>query len=51
VGILLCAKKNAEMVKLALPENNSTILPSENQLLAELRKEIDEVMERGLRYE
>ncbi len=58
VGILLCAKKNAEMVKLALPEDNSTILaseyqlylPSESQLLAELRKEIDEVMERGIAY-
>jgi predicted nuclease of restriction endonuclease-like (RecB) superfamily len=49
VGILLCASKNNEMVKLALPENNTTILasqyklylPSEKQLLAELKKELD----------
>ncbi len=48
VGILLCASKNNEMVKLALPENNLTILasqykmylPSENQLLEELKKEL-----------
>lgn len=46
IGILLCASKNNEMVKLALPENNSTImakeyklyLPSESQLLAELKR-------------
>jgi RecB family endonuclease NucS len=45
IGILLCASKNNEMVKMALPENNKTILtsqyelylPSEKQLLAELR--------------
>ncbi len=51
VGILLCASKNNEMVKLALPENNQTILasqykmylPSENQLLEELKKEITEL--------
>lgn len=48
VGILLCASKNNEMVKLALPENNQTILaskyemylPSETQLLEELKKEL-----------
>lgn len=45
IGILLCADKNNEMVKMALPENNKTILaskyemylPSEKQLLAELK--------------
>jgi len=53
VGILLCASKNHEMVKLALPENNQTILasqykmylPSENQLLEELKKELGGVMD------
>jgi predicted nuclease of restriction endonuclease-like (RecB) superfamily len=48
IGILLCADKNNEMVKMALPEDNKTILaskykmylPSEAQLLAELKKEI-----------
>ena len=45
IGIILCASKNNEMVKMALPENNKTILtsqyelylPSEKQLLEELR--------------
>lgn len=49
VGILLCAHKNNEMVKLALPEDNHNILasqyqlylPSESQLLAELKKELE----------
>ena len=48
IGILLCANKNNEMVKLSLPENNHSImasqyqlyLPSESQLLEELKKEI-----------
>lgn len=48
IGILLCASKNNEMVKLSLPENNRSImasqyqlyLPSESQLLEELKKEI-----------
>lgn len=49
IGILLCASKNNEMVKLALPESNQTILasqyklylPTENQLLKELKKELE----------
>lgn len=49
IGILLCASKNNEMVKLALPEDNRNILasqyqlylPSESQLLAELKKELE----------
>lgn len=49
VGILLCAAKNNEMVKLALPQDNKTILanqyqlylPSESQLLNEIKKELD----------
>ena len=47
IGILLCASKNNEMVKLTLPADNRAImasqyqlyLPSEAQLLEELRKE------------
>jgi predicted nuclease of restriction endonuclease-like (RecB) superfamily len=49
VGILLCAAKNNEMVKLALPQDNKTILasqyqlylPSESQLLNEIKKELE----------
>jgi predicted nuclease of restriction endonuclease-like (RecB) superfamily len=49
IGILLCANKNNEMVKLALPENNQTILasqyklylPTEQQLLDEIKKEME----------
>src|SRR5665648_249964 len=48
IGILLCASKNNEMVKLSLPQDNRSImasqyqlyLPSESQLLTELKKEI-----------
>lgn len=48
IGILLCANKNNEMVKMALPENNKTILasqyklylPSKQQLLDEIKKEL-----------
>ena len=46
IGILLCSQKNDSMVKVSLPEDNKTILaaeyklhlPSEEQLLAEIRK-------------
>ncbi|MDR2292117.1 MAG: PDDEXK nuclease domain-containing protein [Prevotellaceae bacterium] len=49
VGILLCADKNDAVVKYTLPENNTTImaskyqiyLPSEKQLLTELRRELN----------
>ncbi|MDR0692165.1 MAG: PDDEXK nuclease domain-containing protein [Prevotellaceae bacterium] len=48
IGILLCADKNDAIVKYTLPENNMTImaskyqlyLPSEKQLLTELRREL-----------
>jgi predicted nuclease of restriction endonuclease-like (RecB) superfamily len=48
IGILLCADKNNAVVKFTLPEANKTILasqyelilPSEEQLLKEIRKEI-----------
>ena len=46
IGILLWSQKNDSMVKVSLPEDNKTILaaeyklhlPSEEQLLAEIRK-------------
>lgn len=49
IGILLCADKNNAVVKYSLPKNNRTImaskyklyLPSEKELLKELKKEID----------
>ncbi|HEX8577531.1 MAG TPA: PDDEXK nuclease domain-containing protein [Flavobacterium sp.] len=49
IGILLCADKNNAVVKFSLPETNKTILasqyelilPSEEQLLTEIRKEIE----------
>lgn len=49
IGILLCADKNNAVVKFSLPEDNSRIfaskyelyLPSEKQLLNELKKELD----------
>ena len=51
IGILLCADKNDAVVKITLPENNKTIvaskyqlyLPTEQQLLAELRKEMEKL--------
>ena len=47
IGILLCTDKNDTVVKMALPENNTTILASKYQLylptIEELIKEIDEV--------
>jgi predicted nuclease of restriction endonuclease-like (RecB) superfamily len=49
VGILLCAAKNDTLVKISLPEDNTTILasqyhlylPSEKELLEEIREIID----------
>ncbi|SFU01654.1 Predicted nuclease of restriction endonuclease-like (RecB) superfamily, DUF1016 family [Algoriphagus locisalis] len=51
IGILLCADKNDAVVKITLPENNKTIiaskyqlyLPSEQQLIAEVKKEIEKL--------
>ncbi|MDA3613599.1 PDDEXK nuclease domain-containing protein [Polluticaenibacter yanchengensis] len=51
IGILLCTDKNDAMVKISLPENNQTIvtskyqlyLPSEQQLLDEVKKEIEKL--------
>ena len=50
IGILLCRDKNDSLVKMFLPEDNKTILaaeyrlrlPSEEQLIAEVRKVEDE---------
>ena len=49
IGILLCADKNNAVVKFSLPETNKSILasqyelilPSEEQLLTEIRREIE----------
>lgn len=49
IGVLLCADKNDLVVRYSLPENNRHILaskyqlhlPSEQQLLVELKKELD----------
>lgn len=51
IGILLCADKNDAVVKISLPENNKTIfaskyqlyLPTERQLLEEVKKEIEKL--------
>jgi len=51
IGILLCADKNDAVVKITLPENNKTIIaskyqlymPTEQQLIDELKKEIDKL--------
>ncbi|MDR2424116.1 MAG: PDDEXK nuclease domain-containing protein [Prevotellaceae bacterium] len=48
IGILLCADKNNALVKYSLPENNKTILaskyqlylPTENQLIDEMKREL-----------
>jgi predicted nuclease of restriction endonuclease-like (RecB) superfamily len=49
IGILLCTDKNDAVVKITLPENNSTIiaskyqlyLPTEQQLIEEVKREIE----------
>ena len=51
IGILLCADKNDAVVKITLPENCNNIvaskyqlyLPAEEQLIKELKKEIDKL--------
>jgi predicted nuclease of restriction endonuclease-like (RecB) superfamily len=51
IGILLCADKNDAVVKITLPENNKTIiaskyqlyLPTEQQLIDEIKKEMDKL--------
>ncbi|WP_026969512.1 PDDEXK nuclease domain-containing protein [Algoriphagus terrigena] len=51
IGILLCADKNDAVVRITLPENNKSIvaskyqlyLPTEQQLIAEVQKEIEKM--------
>ena len=51
IGILLCADKNDAVVKITLPENNKNIiaskyqlyLPTEKQLIDEVKKELDKL--------
>lgn len=55
IGILLCADKNDAMVKITLPEDNKTIiaskyqlyLPTEQQLMDEVRKELEKLDNQG----
>jgi len=55
IGILLCADKNDAVVKITLPENNKTIiaskyqlyLPTEQQLIEEIKKEIEKSTEKN----
>ncbi|MDR2962488.1 MAG: PDDEXK nuclease domain-containing protein [Bacteroidales bacterium] len=54
IGILICAEKNNTLVKYSLPEENKTILaskyelylPTENQLLEEMKRELKQFEER-----
>ncbi|MDR3285841.1 MAG: PDDEXK nuclease domain-containing protein [Prevotellaceae bacterium] len=54
IGILLCANKNNTLVKFSLPEDNKTImtskyqlyLPTEAQLLTELKRELNNVIKK-----
>jgi predicted nuclease of restriction endonuclease-like (RecB) superfamily len=56
IGILLCANKNNTLVKYSLPEDNKTImaskyqlyLPSEKQLLNELKRELENLEQKTL---
>lgn len=58
IGVLLCADKNDAVVRFSLPEDNETILasryelvlPTEDQLVAELKREMAEV-ERAAEHE
>ncbi len=51
IGILLCTDKNDAVVKITLPENSNNIiaskyqlyLPTEQQLIEEVQKEIDKI--------
>ena len=51
IGVLLCADKNDTVVKYTLPKDNKTILaskyqlylPSEDELIEELHKELEEI--------
>ena len=57
IGILLSADKNDAMVKISLPENNKTIiaskyqlyLPTEQQLIQEVKKEIEKIDQQNIK--
>lgn len=53
IGILLCSDKNDTVVRMALPEDNATILASKYQLYLptteQLVKEIDEVRQQSIK--
>ena len=53
IGILLCTSKNDTAVKMALPQDNKTILASEYKLYLptseQLAKEIEEVKQLAMR--
>ena len=59
IGILLCADKNDAMVKISLPENNKTIvaskyqlyLPTELQLIQEIKKELENIEQKQQRVQ
>jgi predicted nuclease of restriction endonuclease-like (RecB) superfamily len=59
IGILLCADKNDAVVKFSLPENNKNIvaskyqlyLPTEDQLIEEVKKEIESIEEKKRKIE
>jgi predicted nuclease of restriction endonuclease-like (RecB) superfamily len=56
VGILLCTDKNDTLVRYSLPEGNQTILasryqlylPTEDELVAELKREVASAQEQGI---
>ncbi|MDR0732702.1 MAG: PDDEXK nuclease domain-containing protein [Dysgonamonadaceae bacterium] len=58
IGILLCADKNNTLVKYSLPEDNKTVmaskyqlyLPSEKQLLNELKRELENLKINGRNF-
>lgn len=58
IGILLCADKNDAVVKISLPEKNRAViaskyqlyLPTAQQLLAEVKKEIDKLDNTQMHY-
>lgn len=55
IGILLCADKNDAVMRITLPENNKTIiaskyqlyLPTEQELMDEVRKEIERLYQKS----
>ena len=46
IGILLCTAKNDTMVKMSLPENNSTILASKYELFLPSKEALQEELKK-----